>query len=673
MEMHFEDIYDKKGSKTSSQIITVYHNGGHDSELQPSKWVFPLKPQKPRWPLGLPFSALLILLVECLEKWSYTGVLILFTQYCTDMLRFQSATANSIVQGVVFWSLACSAGAAYMSDAHWGKFKTIAIAVSVYTLGMTILSLTASPLGYGDFPNDPQLTAKIGFVVALFLIGVGTGGIKPTVAPMCAEQIFHIGTDGRQVEKLMLFFYWTINIGCVIGLATSPYLTNFGKTTSEGKGASYYVPFSVACGAFYIGLTLFVSGYKKYTHRIPSGNSIFADFVGIVKSAIKNRHMSYAEAAQLRPHGEEDPHGGEFKFNRESASTEKSNMAQECGEEPSSVDSQLSSESNCNTPMDGKDKSAYNEQHLEAIDAISPDQEQQREFDFEHERNWIYKATGYSYSQIKAVRQVLRIIPFFLYFAVYFLMYNQILSGFIQQAAWLKKPSWLENSSLILVDPLVVIILVPAHNAFVFPFLRNKCGMKLGYINRMLFGFFLMSVCYAIAAILQYFIIQQGDLDDDGNFIGKGEYAGNDTSTVSVWWMVIVFFLFGVSEIWAKIAFLEFCYSQAPKTMVSAVMSLYSLSDASGSLLGIILHSMFVPSRYIYTFIILSCVLFAVVMPLFYLHYRSYHTNGVYGGEIIPAATAMGPGLYVSQMSEENKNGTSRKVSIVPQPTPELL
>jgi POT family proton-dependent oligopeptide transporter len=68
------------------------------------------------------------------------------------------------------------------SDQYVGKFKAITISLGVYIVGLAILVATATPAGI-------QSNAGFGgLVAAMVIIGLGTGGIKANVSPMCAEQ-----------------------------------------------------------------------------------------------------------------------------------------------------------------------------------------------------------------------------------------------------------------------------------------------------------------------------------------------------------------------------------------------------------------------------------------------------------------------------------------------------
>ena len=117
---------------------------------------------------------------------------------------------------------------AIVADQLVGKFKAICLALTVYIVGLVILVATATPsslekgAGFG------------GLITAFILIGLGTGGIKANVTPLCAEQYTGAGLrpetlkSGEQVlvcpeltiQRLFMWFYWVVNIGALSPLIT---------------------------------------------------------------------------------------------------------------------------------------------------------------------------------------------------------------------------------------------------------------------------------------------------------------------------------------------------------------------------------------------------------------------------------------------------------------------
>ncbi|GJN10583.1 hypothetical protein PR202_ga28688 [Eleusine coracana subsp. coracana] len=69
---------------------------------------------------------------------------------------------------------------AFVADAYLGRYRTIAAFMALYILGLTLLTMSATvpPRAGGQ---------NAAFFVALYLIAVGTGGIKPCVSSFGAD------------------------------------------------------------------------------------------------------------------------------------------------------------------------------------------------------------------------------------------------------------------------------------------------------------------------------------------------------------------------------------------------------------------------------------------------------------------------------------------------------
>jgi POT family proton-dependent oligopeptide transporter len=126
------------------------------------------------------------------------------------------AVATALGNFFKFWAYASTIIGAIVADQYLGKFKAILVASGVYIIGLIILVVTATPsvfqsgAGFG------------GLIAAMITIGLGTGGIKANVTPMCAEQyqnarpVFKTLKSGEQVvvdpeltvQKLFMWFYW---------------------------------------------------------------------------------------------------------------------------------------------------------------------------------------------------------------------------------------------------------------------------------------------------------------------------------------------------------------------------------------------------------------------------------------------------------------------------------
>jgi proton-dependent oligopeptide transporter, POT family len=152
----------------------------------------------------IPYKAYTVAFVELAERMSYYGTTAVFTNFIAQpretrtgaakfpnsdnphpgaLDRGQAAAAN-ITTFNSFWVYMMPLFGAYIADTYWGRYKTICVAVLVAVIGHSILVVSAAPAVL-DHPQG----ALAAFMIGILIMGVGTGGFKPNISPMIAEQL----------------------------------------------------------------------------------------------------------------------------------------------------------------------------------------------------------------------------------------------------------------------------------------------------------------------------------------------------------------------------------------------------------------------------------------------------------------------------------------------------
>lgn len=176
----------------------------------------------------------------------------------------------------------------------------------VYICGLLILLLTSLPV---SLQNGAGLG---GFIAAIILIGLGTGGIKANVSPLIADQYtrrrmaVHTTAKGQRViispattiQRIYTVFYGCINLGCLCMLAT-PYME---------RDVGFWSAYLMCTLVFFVGTGILIYGRTKYVHKPPNG-TIITDAFRIIWIMIKNRNMDAPKQATQPATGEPwDPH-----------------------------------------------------------------------------------------------------------------------------------------------------------------------------------------------------------------------------------------------------------------------------------------------------------------------------------------------------------------------------
>lgn len=149
----------------------------------------------------------------------------------------------------------------------------------------------------------------------------------------------------------------------------------------------------------------------------------------------------------------------------------------------------------------------------------------------------------------------------------------------------------LPNDILPNVDPITIIIIIPIMDRLIYPFIRIKLQIALRPITRITFGFLIAALAMLYASILQAVIYHtppcySSPSKCDAAKVGEGRYKPNE---IHVAWQAPAYVLVALSEILASITGLELAYTKAPENMKSFIMSLFLLTSAGGSALGILI------------------------------------------------------------------------------------
>lgn len=175
---------------------------------------------------------------------------------------------------------------AIVSDQYLGKYRTIVLFAGFYLAGLATLFITSLPY------SIEHGTAFFGLVVSMFLIGLGTGGIKSNVSPLIAEQITEdrpkirllktgervIVDPGLTVERVFFVFYACINIGSLGSIATTNLELHLG----------FWSAYLLALCMFVLCFVVLVGGRKHYVVRPPQG-SVIVDSLRVIYLAVKGR------------------------------------------------------------------------------------------------------------------------------------------------------------------------------------------------------------------------------------------------------------------------------------------------------------------------------------------------------------------------------------------------
>ncbi|KAA8543773.1 hypothetical protein F0562_022050 [Nyssa sinensis] len=472
---------------------------------------------------------------ECCERLAYYGMSSNLVLYFKHKLNQHSSTASKNVSD---WSGTCYITpliGAFVADAYIGRYWTIASFSIIYVIGMTLLTLSASvpslrPTCHGNDNCDPTNTQSAVCFLALYLIALGTGGIKPCVSSYGADQF----DDADEVEKkhkssFFNWFYFSINIGALIASSVLVWIQD-----NVGWGWGFGIP----AVAMAIAVVSFFSGTRLYRNQIPGGSPL--------------TRICQVVVASFRKYGVKVPADRSLLY------------------ETADAESAIKGSRKLDHTKDLRffDKAAVEIQSDDVKGSPNP---------------WRICTV----TQVEELKAIIRLLPIWATGIIFSTVYGQMGNLFVLQGDAMdirvgNSTFKIPPASLGIFDTLSVIFWVPVYDQIIVPVARKFTGHENGLtqLQRMGTGLVISIFAMASAAILELIRLRM---------VRRHNYYELEHVPMSIFWQVPQYFLIGLAEVFTFIGQLEFFYEQAPDSMRSLCSALSLTTVALGNYLSSLL------------------------------------------------------------------------------------
>ena len=472
-------------------------------------------------PRQIPF----IIANEGCERFSFYGMRNILQQFlpASIMMLYLPQAAREgaakevfhiFVMGVYFFPLL----GGYLADRFFGKFNTIFWFSLIYCAGQGCLAV---------FPDD-----KVGFYTGLFLIALGSGGIKPLVASFVGDQF---DERNKHLAKLVFdAFYWIINFGSFFASLLMPmFLAELGPRVAFG------IP-----GALMLVATL-------------------------VLLAGKNRYVMIAP---------QPPNPNSFSSVLKTALTTRVNGALGSGSYVALTGILLAAFGAVLAVLALPIIKIYVlPSHFSAVAILCLALVILLLFVCSGASMQLDRARGkHTDEAVNGVRAVLSILIVFALVTPFHSLFDQKATEWVIQGKQMSIPGWEINlgplgiwetnflpTQMQAFNPLLVMILIPFNNLVLYPFMRRR-GYEATSLRRMTWGIAFAGVAWIIAGSLQL-VLEGGD-------------------KLSILYQIFPYVLLTFGEVLVSATGLEFAYSQAPLAMKGVIMSFWNLTTTIGQL-----------------------------------------------------------------------------------------
>ncbi|MBB3277037.1 MULTISPECIES: oligopeptide:H+ symporter [unclassified Pseudoxanthomonas] len=458
---------------------------------------------------------------EACERFSFYGMRNILVQFLASSILLAylpeaerqgvaKDVFHSFVIGVYFFPLL----GGWLSDRYFGKYNTVLWFSLIYCAGHACLALFESH--------------RTGFYTGLFLIALGSGGIKPLVVSFVGDQFDQ--SNKNKAKIVFDAFYWTINFGSFFASLLMPlFLRSYGPA----------VAFGIPGILMFIATFIFWLGRKQYVNVPPSGEDPDS-FLRVVRTALAARREGEGRWGYLVAMA------GVVIAVALLVLWALSMLGLAPGWWPDDFGFVISACLALGVLIAFGGWGAS--MQLERARGRHPD------------------------AAVDSVRAVLRILIVFALVTPFWSLFDQKASTWVLQGkemvmpegAWWW-PGWLikDAGQLQALNPAMVMLLIPFNNLVLYPALR-KLGFEPTPLRRMGWGIAFSGLAWVVAGTLQLWM-------DGGD-------------PVSLAWQILPYALLTFGEILVSATALEFAYSQATQAMKGVIMAFWYLTSTFGSL-----------------------------------------------------------------------------------------
>jgi POT family proton-dependent oligopeptide transporter len=388
-------------------------------------------------PVKMPPQIPYIIASEGCERFSFYGMRNILTVFLMTSLLMSipeplragmaKEVFHTFVIGVYFFPLL----GGWIADRYFGKYNTVLWLSLVYCAGHACLA------AFDDNRN--------GFFFGLFLIALGSGGIKPLVSSFIGDQFDQ--SNRSLAQKVFDGFYWIINFGSFFASLLMPvFLKKFGPS----------IAFGIPGILMLIATIVFWLGRNKYVRVAPVAKDPHS-FLNVVRTALKTEVPGQARTGYfVAAAGPVLALASLFlipNIGIVAALCLALVFILGCG-----------------------GMGAW--MQLERARGVHPDE------------------------AVDGVRSVLRILVLFALVTPFWSLFDQKASTWVLQADQMQKPEWFQSSMMQALNPALVMLLIPFNNLVLYPLL-TRMGVAVTALRRMGMGIAFSGFAWIVVGFMQ--------------------------------------------------------------------------------------------------------------------------------------------------------------------------
>ncbi|CAK7332835.1 unnamed protein product [Dovyalis caffra] len=481
-------------------------------------------------------AASFVLAVEILENLAYLANASNLVTYLSEYMHLSPSKSANNVTNFMGTSFLLALLGGFLSDAFCTTYHIYLISAAVEFLGLVILTVQARSSALKPpacnrsnpiIPCQEVDGAKAAMLFSgLYLVALGVGGIKGSLAAHGAEQFDDSTPHGRK-QRSTFFNYFVFCLSCGGLIAVT-----FVVWVEDNKG--WVWGFGISTIAIFLSIAVFLAGSVTYRNKIPSGSPLATISKVLVAAAINScRSRSSSNAIA----------------NLTTSPFNPTQISKDVKDNPIEV-----------MPAETPTKSLG---WLNKAVVNKP----------------IHSALECSVQQVEEVKMVIRIFPIFACTMMLNCCLAQLSTFSVQQAATmdtklgaLKVPP----ASLPVFPVVFIMMLAPVYDHLIIPFARKltKSEMGITHLQRIGVGLVLSITAMAVAALVE--------IKRKRVAANSGQVDMNNPLPITFFWIAFQYLFLGSADLFTLAGLLEFFFTEAPAGMRSLATSLCWASLAMG-------------------------------------------------------------------------------------------
>lgn len=479
------------------------------------------------------FAASFVLVVEILENLVFlanASNLVLYLKKTMHLSPSKSANTVTNFMGTAFL-LALLGG--FVSDAFLTTYNVYLISAAIEFLGLVILTTQAHLPALKPPTCDPvhnscqQVSGEKALMLfgGLYLVALGVGGIKGSLATHGAEQLDDSTLRGRKLRSTF-FNYFVFCLACGALIAVT-----FVVWVEDNMGWEWGLGISTA--TILLSIPIFLAGSTTYRNKIPEGSPL-TTIAKVLVAAPLNACITRSPSNAI------------------------ANMA------TSPINKTLSTEE---------------EDKVKADLPVQTQTEEPSFLDRAVTTKPIHQVLMCTTEQVKEVKIVCRILPIFACTIMLSACLAQLNTFSVQQAATMNTKLGsmkVPPASLPIFPVLFIMVLAPLYDHIIIPFARKatKTEMGISHLQRVGIGLILSVIAMAVAATVE---IKRKKVASHEGLLDSAEPL-----PITFFWVALQYLFLGSADLFTLAGLLEFFFTEAPASMRSLATALSWASLAMG-------------------------------------------------------------------------------------------